>query len=698
VKRLRIVFVLGLILVSGLAAGPAAQARKKTLKDLPPQHRKWLEEDVVYIITGKERDVFLQLDTDREREIFIEAFWKQRDPTPNTPKNEFKEEHYRRISYANQWFGRDTPGPGWRTDMGRIYIILGEPRAVEKHENLPEVYPTIIWFYDGMAEYRLPGSFNVVFFKKGGGNEYVLYSPIQDGPQNLLIHYTGDMTSYQDAVAQLAEIQPSIAEVSLSLIPGEARFSATPSLASQVLISTQIPAAPREKVKDDYAEKLLRYKDVIEVDYTANYFASEAVVRVFQDTQGTSFVHYLFELEPRRLTVEAGEDVYRGEFEIVGKIADPGGATVYQFERTVPVKMNKDQLNAVRAKPVSFQDLFPVVPGSYKLNILMKNRLSREFTSLEADLLVPDPGAFAMSAPVLANKVDRNSRFKGQAKSFLLGGTQFVPSPRNDFLAGETAYLYFQLHRLPPDVANGGSVEYTITRESERLGATPEKVATISKALADIPDPANILEEFPLKGFPPSHYKLRIAVLNAGKAERLAAGLDFVVTPLPNLQRPWVLSLALPPAGDPSTVHILGTQYLNKKDVVRARRQLEAACRAVPANAVYALDFCRVLREAGDFAGIKAVAQPFLGDDRKWDFLEIVGQAGQGLGEYEAAIGRYKEYLGHFGANIAVLNRVGECHLKLGNPAEALVAWEKSLELDPNQPGLKAKVEALKKK
>ena len=157
--KIRRLFVLTIILLLfvGLAAFPAAgQAKKKSVKDLPPQYRKWLEQDVVYIITPKERDVFLQLDSDRDRDIFTTAFWKQRDPTPGTPKNEFKDEHYRRIAYANQWYGRDTPTPGWRTDMGRIYIILGEPKSVEKFENLFDVFPTQIWFYEGMAEYGTP--------------------------------------------------------------------------------------------------------------------------------------------------------------------------------------------------------------------------------------------------------------------------------------------------------------------------------------------------------------------------------------------------------------------------------------------------------------------------------------------------------------------------------------------------------------
>ncbi len=260
-------FVLIITVALLLPASAGVQAKKKTSKDLPPQYRKWLDEEVVYIITPKEKEVFLQLESDRDREIFIKAFWKQRDPTPETEKNEFREEHYRRIAYANQWFGRNSPGPGWRTDMGRIYIILGEPKTIDRFENLTQVFPTVIWFYSGLNSPGLPSSFNVVFFKPEGTSSYVLYSPMKDGPQKLLIHYAGDITDYESSYRELMDIEPVIASVSLSLIPGEPMMTPRPTMSSDILLGNRIPSAPFEKVKSDYAEKLLRYKDVIEVEY-----------------------------------------------------------------------------------------------------------------------------------------------------------------------------------------------------------------------------------------------------------------------------------------------------------------------------------------------------------------------------------------------------------------------------------------------
>src|ERR1700722_10739384 len=106
---------------------------EKLRKELETPYRKWLNEDVAYIITDEERKAFRRLSTDDERENFIEAFWLRRDPTPDTEENEFKEEHYRRIAYANDHFPSGIPG--WKTDRGRIYIVYGPPDEIDDHSS-----------------------------------------------------------------------------------------------------------------------------------------------------------------------------------------------------------------------------------------------------------------------------------------------------------------------------------------------------------------------------------------------------------------------------------------------------------------------------------------------------------------------------------------------------------------------------------
>jgi len=686
--------LLFIIILVGVCALLPAQ-KKKTAKDLPPQYQKWLVEEVAYIITAKERDVFLQLESDRERNIFIEAFWKQRNPDPNSTENAFKIEHYKRITYANQWLGKNSPTPGWRTDRGRIYIILGQPKEIQAFENLYDLRPVITWFYDGMADYGLPGSFYLVFWKKDIVDDYRLYSPINDGPQQLMQHYAGDMADATTAYEALMKIEPAVGSVSLSLIPGETQFSAAPSLASEILIKQSIPEAPHYKIKDEYAEKLLKYKNIIEVDYTANYIDNEALISVFQDPSGLSFVHYL--IEPKRLSFEQTTTGYRTTLEINGRVTDRQNNSIYQFDRTIPLDLTEAQMAQIKSKFFSLQDLFPLTPGQYKVNLLLKNRLSREFTSVEADILVPDPAVFSMSPPVLAYKTDRESRFKGQNKSFLLGGVQFVPSPRNAFAADDGLSLYFQLHGLPAELRTGGSVQYTIQRQTETM-KLPETVKVVTRSLREIADPGNIFEQFPLAGMTPSHYTLNVAVLDASKAEKLKTKVDFDIRGATSLNRAWVLSLPQPASTDPSFANIVGSQLLAKKDLAKARPLLESAYTRDPGSPKYALDYVLALLEAKDYRAVIEVAKPFLADERRYDFLQPAGAARQELGAYAEAIAHYKDYLSHFGTNIGILNSIGDCYVKLGSAAEALAAWERSLQLEPNQPALREKVKALKDK
>ena len=146
----------------------------KALKqELSKTYKKWLDEDVVYIISDEERKAFKQLSNDEERDQFIEAFWQRRDPTPDTEENEFKEEHYRRIWYANQHFGTSARR-GWQTDRGHIYIVCGPPDEIEAHpEKSPaKPYPSEVWTYRHVE--GVEGSISFTFLDRERGGDYQL--------------------------------------------------------------------------------------------------------------------------------------------------------------------------------------------------------------------------------------------------------------------------------------------------------------------------------------------------------------------------------------------------------------------------------------------------------------------------------------------------------------------------------------------
>jgi len=683
-KKICFLLVLLALLLSIPLETPASE---KKSKDLPEKYRKWLEEEIVYIIKPREKDVFLQLETDKEREIFIDAFWKQRDPTPGTPENEFRQEHYRRIAYANQFFGRETTRPGWMTDRGRVYIVLGEPIDIDRYESSDEHYPFITWFYQGDVKYGLPSHFNVAFFKKRGIGEYVLYSPVRDGPQSLLRNYYGDTTNYEAAYEELKNLDPVLAQVSLTLIPGERPYVGHPSLASETMMAN-VFQFPQKKIDDIYAEKLLEYKDIVEVEYTANYMGSDYLVTFIKDPSDIFFVH--FSVDPRTLSVGSFEESYYSHFELVTQVADLEGKTVFQYQKTYSLNFDKQQLQDIKMKSYSIQDMFPLVPGQYKLNVLLKNTVSKEFTSFEADLFIPDSSSLVMTPLLLGYKVEPLPGSQKYYKPFAAGRYQLFCQPNRSYITKDVLVTFFQVHGLSPDLREKGSIQYTLTKEEQEISTETVKIQ-------ESEDSTNFIQQFPLHNFPPGYYTLIVALIDAGGKEILQEKNEFSLAALEGMARPWVISRALPTTHSMEYSFILGDQHLNKGQFKEARRLLESVYRRNPAHLQYAYGFSRVLFLLKEYKEVKNVLQPFLSSSQEnHEFLRLLGQSCQALKEYEAAIQHYKNYLSHTGTNLLILNSIGDCYYLLGNREEALIAWEKSLEIDPNQEAIKEKIRSIK--
>ena len=155
-----------------LSASVSADER---IDRLAQKYRDWIEKEVVYIISDREKEAFLDLEFEEEREGFIPAFWRRRDPDSLTPVNEFKEEHYRRIELANRQLGREAAVPGWMTDRGKMYIILGEPRDRETFMSVPFLYPSELWFYGADKQKGLPPLYLLFFQEYHAGP----YRPLQ---------------------------------------------------------------------------------------------------------------------------------------------------------------------------------------------------------------------------------------------------------------------------------------------------------------------------------------------------------------------------------------------------------------------------------------------------------------------------------------------------------------------------------------
>ena len=674
---------------------------KKTPR-LPKTYKKWLEEEVVYIITPREKNAFKQLETDKQRNLFIEEFWRQRDPVPSSPQNEFREEHYRRIEYANKWFGRGLPKPGWMTNRGRIYILLGEPITRQTHYDT-RIYPIELWFCQGGK--GLEPFFYVLFFKRKGAGEYEIYSPLRDGPNALCVE-TSDMPSEAArmqsardrfftgkrqeaeiggfAYETLYSISQDLAQASLSLIPGASR---THPVGSDRLLGN-IEVHPQRKVDDEYAYEFLKTKAVVEVNYSVHYIGNKNTVKIFCDEKGVFFVHYA--VQPEALSLEGYEDKYYSQFKTSGRVTDIEGRTIFQFSKSYPMEFTKKDIKAAKARPMNIQDSFPLVPGYYRFNLLLENVVSKEFTSFETDVFIPEiPENPQMSPLLLAYRTSEVQ--EPLRRAFQSREIRIYPSPDNQFSANETLFIYFQAYALGDGLKDEGGISYDIFRGEE-------KISTRAKKIKDYLNKMDFVEKFSLEKFEPGRYTVKVSLLDKNRKEILSEREEFFILSIP-FPRAWTYSKKMPSSSDAVYSYLLGAQLLNRGEIEKALEKLQEAYLADKDSPDFVFAYSQALLILKEYEKIKEILIPFLERPiENYNLYAILGNAFQELEEYEQAISLYQKFISHEGASFRMLNAIGQCFHELGNMEEALRAWGKSLEIKPDQPEIKEKIKAIKMK
>lgn len=662
-----------------------ALAEKIKIKDLPEKFRQWLEEEVCYIITSVEKDVFLELKTDRERELFVKAFWKQRDPTPGTEENEFRQEHYRRLQYANRMF-RAAGKPGWKTDRGKAYIILGEPKDIRIFQGTDSYFPAELWSYQGLEYQGLPQAFHLLFFQKNRAGEYILYDPAIDGPWNLMPKYEGEIGNYLEAYEILSNMEPELASASLSLIPGESLIN-VPSLASSMLIRT-LDIIAQKNVKVLYAKKFLEYKDIVEVEYSTNFVESDSQVFILRDESGIHFVH--FSIEPKTINMASYGGTVSTDLALHGIVTDERGIVIFQFERIVPLRFTENQFQKMRQRPLSITETFPLVPGTYKFSVLLKNTTSKEFTSFEEEISIASSVDKPTISPLLlAFNSARPATPESRARPFLVGQLLFYTQGRQTFLPKDRLHVFFQIDGLSAQDKQQGAIRFTFYKEEV-------EVSSQTFPLTKYAGGPNVLEIFPLGGFTPGYYSIRVSLINADGAEVISRKKNFEISQLAYLPRPWVYTKSMVDSGVSEIYFILGRQLMNRNDNEGALAWLEKAYQADPKNLSIALCLARIyflLHRSEDCLNTLA---PFSEEGREaFDWLDLMGRSSKELGKCKEAVRYFEQAIVSFGLNIEMLNSLGECYHQLGKKEQALAAWQKSLEIKPDQEDIQKKIQSL---
>src|SRR5579864_2050407 len=375
----------------------------KLRKELETPYKKWMSEDVAYIITDEERAAFKRLSNDEERDQFIEQFWLRRDPTPDTVENEYKEEHYRRIAYANDHYASGIPG--WKTDRGRIYIMYGPADEIESHPS--------------GGTYERPA-------EEGGGEtstfpfEQWRYRYIEGIGTNIIIEFvdttmSGEYRMTMDPSEKDALLYVPGAGLTLSEQMGLSSKTDRFNRADGTHMGSPLGGTPEsmnEFTRLDQFAKLqkppvIKFKDLeASVNTTIKFNILPIQVRAdyFPLTESSVLTNVTIQLENKDLQFQAKDGVQKAVVNFYARITSMSRRPVNVFEDTVTVDAPTELLADYTKRSSIYQKSIPLSPGLYRLNVVARDVIGGNMNNYELALNVPrfDPDKLTASSLVLA--------------------------------------------------------------------------------------------------------------------------------------------------------------------------------------------------------------------------------------------------------------------------------------------------------
>src|SRR5437868_11677397 len=373
-----------------LLAMVSLQAFAVSTKNLPKTYKEWLEKDVRWIISNDERDAFLNLSDDDARNKFIEEFWEVRNPTPGAPTNPYKEEHYKRLAYAIQYFSTGAQD-GYKTDRGLVYITMGEPQQRAKYITQVEVRPMEIWFYQNVHP-ALPAYFYVVFYQKDVTSDYKLYSPYFDGPRALVPSHHAENGPVEAVQSIDRDLGREVARTTLSLIPGEptSLTDHTPSLESDTMLAVlknlrnhafTIDAINLHRSLPHVTTRIILPGEYLNVTTAA-----------LRNARGDINLHYALRLNKAEdFAVAQADQRYYYSIELLARVMSADGKQIYSQLKKASQYLSKAEIASVQAKPFGYEGWLPLAPGKYKLEFLLTNVLKKTTFKAEKEITVPEP-------------------------------------------------------------------------------------------------------------------------------------------------------------------------------------------------------------------------------------------------------------------------------------------------------------------
>jgi len=508
------------------------QREAKLRKELETPYKKWLNEDVVYIITDEERQAWKRLATDEEREQFIEQFWLRRDPTPDTAENEFKEEHYRRIAYANERYASGIPG--WKTDRGRIYITYGPPDEIEDHSS--------------GGSYQRPQ-------EEGGGTTSTFpfqqwrYRWIEGVGTNIIIEFvdptmSGEFRMTMDPSEKDALLYVPNAGLTLSEQMGMSsktdRFNRTDGTHLGTPLGGQ-PESMNEFTRLEQFAKLqkppvIKFKDLeatVNTTIKFNILPVQVHADYFPLTESSVLTNVTLQLENRDLQFQAKDGIQKAVVNIYSRITSMSRRVVNVFEDTVTVEAPGQLLADYTKRSSIYQKSIPLAPGLYRLNVVVRDVVGGNMNNYELALNVPrfDPDKLTASTLVLADVLEEVPTRSIGTGMFVLGRYKVRPRISNIFSRDDKLGIYLKAYNFTPDEKTkkpDGVVDYEVVKNgtNEKIFEFSEPVDKISGSSTS---QVTIAKRLPLQSLAPGQYTLRMKLTDNIKKQTLTPSVNFTV-------------------------------------------------------------------------------------------------------------------------------------------------------------------------
>jgi GWxTD domain-containing protein len=483
IRRLLVIVLAATVASSAIPAALAQEGQQKKAKEptrkqkdeIKSVYKKWLDEDVDYIITDEERKAFKALKTDDERDQFIEQFWLRRDPDPDTPENEYREQYFERIQYANERFASGIPG--WKTDRGRIYIMYGKPDQIETHPsggsyNRPSwegggstsVYPFETWWYRYIE--GIGSDIEIEFVDPSGTGEYrIAQSPDE---KDALLHVPNAGLTLAESLGLSSKVD----RVTGRGISGRGqmfggRAKDQPFERLSLLADLQRPPAikfPDLQVKADLPEVAT---DILPFSVRTDFF------RLSAESVATSFT---MQFDHTDLSFKNQGGIYSGSVNIYARLTGLSGRRAGMFEDTVTTsRYSEADLKVAQTQRSMYQKPVVLPPGRYKLDVVAKDIVSGKTGILHHSFEVPryQESQLATSTLILAYSIESlSNRALLGAEQFVIGRYKVRPYVSGVYKPGQNLALFLQVYDAKLDQSTlqpALKVEYSVKKGDQEV-------------------------------------------------------------------------------------------------------------------------------------------------------------------------------------------------------------------------------------